>query len=92
MTRRHAKLAPAATPVVTLDRVRAPGRVQVREIAGGRSAVLLLGQLDIRVGEALEVQRIAPWGGPILVESNGSVVAVGRGLARKVWVEVLGCE
>lgn len=49
----------------------------------------MLAQLDIRGGEVLEVKRAAPWGGPILVETNGSVVAVGRGLARKVLVEVL---
>ena len=74
---------------LSLDQVRAPSRVEVLEVVGGRGARQMMAQLAIRVGGVLRVKRAAPLGGPILVESNGGVVAVGRGLARKVIVRVL---
>ncbi|MBI2956976.1 MAG: ferrous iron transport protein A [Acidobacteria bacterium] len=76
-------------PVVSLDQVAAPARVRVVKVADGRRTRQLLAQLSIRVGSQLEVQRAAPLAGPILVGSAGSVVAVSRGLAGKVIVEVL---
>jgi ferrous iron transport protein A len=48
-----------------------------------------LAQLGVRTGSTLTVHRRAPMGGPILVESAGSTVAIGRGLARKVTVQIL---
>lgn len=81
---------PAASGrVVSLDRVRSRGRVEVVAVSGGRQARRMLGQLNIRVGEVLRLQRRAPLGGPVLVETGGSVVAVGRGLGRKVLVRRL---
>lgn len=49
----------------------------------------MLEQLGIRAGETLNIRRRAPLGGPILVEGSGGRVAIGRGLARKVKVQVL---
>lgn len=73
---------------VTLDCVPAESRVEVLEVGGGQGAKRHLAQLGIRVGETVVVQRVGPMGGPILVESRGSSVAVGRALARKVLVRV----
>lgn len=75
--------------VVSLDRAPRARRVEVVEVVGGRRATHQLTQLAIRVGETLRVRRTAPLGGPLLVETRGSTVAVGRGLARKVRVRVL---
>lgn len=77
-----------ATPV-PLDQVRRPCRVEVVEVSGGRGARQMMAQLDIHLGQVLRVKRSAPLGGPILVESTAGVVALGRGLARKVQVRVL---
>lgn len=73
----------------SLDQVPIPSRVRVLEVVGGRGTRQMLAQLHIRVGGLLHVHRTAPLGGPVLVESEGSKVAVGRGLAHKVVVRVL---
>lgn len=88
-TRRRAARLPQASPVSTLDRTPAGQSVQVTEIDAGRGALLQLAQLGIRPGATLLVRRRAPLGGPLLVESGGSLVAVGRGMARKVGVRSL---
>jgi Fe2+ transport system protein FeoA len=63
--------------------------VEVLEIIAGQNATRQLAQLGIRIGSRLAIQRCAPLGGPVLVESAGSTVAIGRGLARKVSVKIL---
>lgn len=70
----------------TLEEIRAGQRVKVARIAAGQAATLQLAQLGIRSGATLVVRRSAPLGGPVMVESGGSMVAIGRGMARKVVV------
>jgi len=74
----------------TLDRIRAGQEVKVVQIFAGQSATRQLAQLGIRPGTTLKVQRSAPMGGPVLVDSGSSLVAIGRGMARKVSVHILG--
>ena len=59
-------------------------------IVAGHSAARQLAQLGIRAGTTLKVHRSAPMGGPVLVESGSSMVAIGRGMARKVSVQIVG--
>ena len=73
----------------TLDHIRAGQEVKVVQIVAGQSATRQLAQLGIRPGITLKVRRSAPMGGPVLVESGGSMVAIGRGMARKVSVQTL---
>ena len=73
----------------TLDRIRAGQEVKVLQIVAGQSATRQLAQLGIRAGTTLIVRRSAPMGGPVLVDSGGSMVAIGRGMARKVSVQTL---
>ncbi|HXF84588.1 MAG TPA: FeoA family protein [Anaerolineales bacterium] len=42
----------------------------------------------LHVGDRVRVLRQAPLGGPLLVEANGREVALGRGVAKKIFVEV----
>lgn len=77
------------SPADTLDKITAGQSVKVAHIVAGRGATLQLAQLGIRAGATLLVRRSAPLGGPILVESSGSTVAIGRGMARKVLVRTL---
>jgi ferrous iron transport protein A len=73
----------------SLDQVKSGTKVRVLEIFAGGTATRQLAQLGIQTGATLTVQRSAPLGGPILVESAGSSVAIGRGLASKVSVRIL---
>lgn len=74
----------------TLDRIRAGQEVKVVQVVAGQSAARQLAQLGIRAGTTLKVQRRAPMGGPVLVDSGSSMVAIGRGMARKVSVQIVG--
>jgi Fe2+ transport system protein FeoA len=86
--RRGSDLA-GASPAPTLDKIKAGQTVKVVETVAGRAATLQLAQLGIRSGATLVVRRSAPLGGAMMVESGGSTVAIGRGMARKVLVRIL---
>lgn len=73
----------------SLDRVTCPGRVEVLHVTSDHGAKRQLAHLGILVGAIIAVKKTAPLGGPVLVEVRGSLVAIGRGLARKVLVEML---
>jgi len=62
--------------------------VRVVGFAGGSGALRKLMELGIREGSIIRVVRNANIG-PIIVEVEGSRIALGRGLASKVLVEVM---
>lgn len=47
-----------------------------------------LNQYGLYVGDMVRVLRIAPMGGPLLVEVNGRELALGRAVAEKIFVEL----
>jgi ferrous iron transport protein A len=47
-----------------------------------------LNQYGLYVGDVVRVLRVAPLGGPLLVEVNGREVALGRTVAEKILVEL----
>jgi len=61
-------------------------RVRV-SIAGGRRLLAKLNQIGLHAGDTVRVLRVAPLGGPVLVEINGREIALGRGVAEKILVE-----
>jgi ferrous iron transport protein A len=48
-----------------------------------------LRQLGLLPGDCARVLRHAPLGGPVLVEVDGRSLALGRGVAYKIWVEYI---
>ncbi len=65
-------------------------RVRVN-LVGGRRLIAKLNQIGLHSGDTVRVLRLAPLGGPILVEINGREIALGRGVAEKIMVET-ECE
>ena len=65
---------------------------QIKNIAGGKKLKSKLTQLGLHVGDSVHVLRRAPFGGPVLVECNGREIALGRGVAEKIIVELDECE
>lgn len=70
------------------------------ELTTGKSAVIKrisedarlrrrLAALDIRIGQIARRVGSGPFNGPVVIEVNRAVVAVGKGLARQVFVEEL---
>lgn len=73
--------------MMTLDHVDLRQRARVVEIEGGRGVRSHLASLGIRVGDWITVVERAPFRGPMLVEVDGTRVALGRGVASKIRVE-----
>ena len=61
--------------------------VRVVSFSGGKSLHAKLTQHGIHPGDYLHVLRVAPLGGPVLVECSGREIALGRGVAEKIIVE-----
>jgi Fe2+ transport system protein FeoA len=45
--------------------------------------------MGIHVGDEVRVLSRAPFGGPLLIESRGTRVAIGKQLAEKIKVEII---
>lgn len=75
------------TPKMTLDQVKPGKKVVVAEVAGGWEASGRLMSLGIGPGVELEVVSIHPFKGPVVVRLEGTQVALGRGIAKKIAVD-----
>ncbi len=62
-------------------------KARILDILGGVDMRQHLSTLGINRGDIVLVKRLSAWGGPILIEVNGSEVALGRGIAFRVQVE-----
>jgi Fe2+ transport system protein FeoA len=78
------------TAVSSLDRAPRSEWLEVVEVPPGRRASRSLGQVGVSVNGKLRVLSAAPLGGPILVDAGGATVAIGRSLARRITVRLLG--
>lgn len=76
--------------MMTLDSLDARRHARVILIDGGHRVRAHLNTLGIHIGDWLTVIERAPFRGPVLVEINGSRLALGRGIASKVRVEIDG--
>jgi ferrous iron transport protein A len=76
--------------MMALDTVDVKRQVRVVMIDGGRRVRAHLNTLGIHIGDWLKVVERAPFRGPVLVEVNGTRVALGRGVAAKIRVEIDG--
>ncbi len=67
-----------------------PGEsARVVSVQGGRGLARRLAELGLTPGEPVRVLS-AGWRGPVLVEVRGSRIALGRGMAAKVFVRRRG--
>ena len=73
--------------MTTLLQVSPVASVRVVSFNGGKSLRSKLTQHGIHPGDQLRLLRVAPLGGPLLVECNGREIALGRGVADKIIVE-----
>ena len=62
--------------------------IRVIDFRGGHELDRKLRQLGLLPGDRARVMRHAPFGGPVMIEVNGRTIALGRGVAAKISVEV----
>jgi ferrous iron transport protein A len=74
---------------VTLDSMQKGARGRVVNVVGGHGAVGKLSAQGIVPGMVVEKTGEIR-GGPVLLKVGGAQVALGRGLAKRVFVEVIG--
>ena len=58
-------------------------------ITGGWEVRRSFNQIGIQPGDRVRILRRAPFGGPLMIDNQGTRVAVGKNLAEKIRVEVL---
>jgi len=64
-------------------------KLKITGIDGGKNLNAKLRQYGLFIGDQVRVLRLAPLGGPLLIEANGREIALGRGIASKITVECL---
>lgn len=62
--------------------------VRVIEYKGGKGVNSKLRQLGLTPGKEVKVLRRAPMGGPLMIDIEGRSIALGRGIAARVQVEM----
>lgn len=89
MNRRHRKqrITPFNRGILTLDKIKPNRKIKIKSIRGGWHIRQRLDQLGIYVGIEATVTGGGPFGGPILLSTPNSTVALGRGMAAHIVVE-----
>ena len=72
--------------MVLLD-VKKGDLVRILRLDGGTGLEDKLTQHGIYPGDCVRVLREAPMGGPLLVDVHGREIALGRGVAKKIFVD-----
>jgi ferrous iron transport protein A len=76
--------------MMTLDTVGTKRQARVIMIDGGQRVRSYLNTLGIHIGDWLTVVQRAPFHGPVIIEVHGTRLALGRGVARKIRVDLDG--
>lgn len=74
--------------MLPLTEVETGKKVIIKEIVAGIGLIKRLESLNIRIGKIIKVISATPFRGPLVVDVGGSKVALGRGLAERIFVEV----
>jgi ferrous iron transport protein A len=74
---------------MTLDSMKPGQKARVVEIRGGWGLRQKLNELGLFPNQIVSISNASIWRGPLLVRINSNEVALGRGVARKVLVEVI---
>jgi Fe2+ transport system protein FeoA len=78
--------------MITLLQISPGASVRVIDFDGGVNLRSKLTQYGIYPGDCLRLLRKAPLGGPLLVACNDREIALGRGVADQIIVELEPCE
>ncbi|MFC2064632.1 ferrous iron transport protein A [Chloroflexota bacterium] len=62
-------------------------KAKITAFEGGRNLSIKLRQYGLFIGDQVHIIRTAPFNGPILIESGGREIALGKGIARKIMVK-----
>jgi ferrous iron transport protein A len=63
--------------------------LEIKSVSGGFSWERKFESLGIRKGRRMRKIACQPFGGPVVIEVDGSKISLGRGIAAKIEVEVI---
>jgi Fe2+ transport system protein FeoA len=63
--------------------------VKIKKISAGKKAVLNLMNMGILTGNTIKILRISRLKGPVVINHNDTEIALGHGLARKIYGEII---
>lgn len=69
--------------------LRIGNTARVVEIQGGHGIQNQLRSIGIREGKEIGVVTLHPFRGPIVIQIDGKMISLGRGLACKIMVEMI---
>lgn len=73
---------------IPLTKLREGQKARITRLEGGHGFQRNVRTRGIREGKVVEVVTRHPIGGPIVIEIDGRETAIGRGMARRIFVEV----
>lgn len=74
---------------IQLDRLPPKTVVKIQEINGGQGLIHKLQVMGIRKGQQIIIASKQPFRGPITIKVNEREITIGRGMAKKILVEVV---
>jgi ferrous iron transport protein A len=74
---------------MTLYEAGDEAELKILLITGGWEVRRSFNQMGIQPGDRVRILRRAPFGGPLMIDNQGTHVAVGKQLAEQIRVEVL---
>jgi ferrous iron transport protein A len=74
---------------ISLADMKVGTRARIVQIDGGLAIRARLSSLNIRIGKAVRKVASQPFRGPVVIEVDGRRLSLGRGMAVKIFVEVL---
>lgn len=73
---------------IPLTQLREGQKARITRLEGGYGFQRNVRTRGIREGKVVEVVTRHPIGGPIVIEIDGRETAIGRGMAKRIFVEV----
>lgn len=74
---------------VSLDKLPSKTTAKIQHIRGGHGLIQKLQVMGIRKGQNITMASKQPFRGPVTIKVHGREITIGRGMARKILVEVI---
>lgn len=63
--------------------------IKIKKISAGKRATLNLMNMGILTGNTIKILRVSKLKGPVVINHNDTEIALGHGLARKIYGEII---
>lgn len=60
---------------------------RITRVIGGRGFQQKMAMMGVKEGSLITVKKSAVYGGPVVIEVGRNSIAIGRGMAQKIYVE-----